>query len=935
MKKIIFSMLLLVIGAVISKSYSAPEKYALRIGDVQVSSSNASDIRPTGLTSGKISYDHYNNNLMLEDICFNSSGSDVRDFLNSDIEGMSILVKGFCRVNVDGTAFRFGKRTVLSSPNNYAQLEVRGDTGFYIDNDVIVSAYGLSIRLDADHYPVVGGSPLSAEPTSILDLVCSSLSAYVTDKDWTHGAITNLRGLVLLHVHYANEYNRFDTDKRCVVDNWQGMGVEDKDVKIEGDLVVGNQIINLNNTTNISNYAAGVTSGTITYDKNKHELHFDNVTQSGDIACNVDNYSVDSLILSFSGTNKLTSKELGKSIHSCKHLTLQGESLNDNLTLTGNNAAIVMYDNEHLKISNMTLTASASKDVILGYGAAELFINKASVDLIATNSDGSVVSDLLNCTLYDCDVLSPSDCCFRKSLRGFGNASGLSNKVQIRKVTSYYPVSIFGHQMNNVNTSAFDGLTSGTISYDNSLKKLTLNKVKLESPNKNNKSAIELLASTDIELKGVNSISSTGSCISATGTVNITGTGDMNAVSTENNGVEINHSNAKFKLATSGYFFAEGAKYGYWGMGDDELVLKKETSDGYGYGFKGSSGSIFKVGSLTLDNMDYAKRFKTSRNDYYFDDHAVCMNGGDVVKNDDVFFMSIKEKLDAIVAGKQLCRVQDASYDINVGSPYIISSGSTPTVSYRPDTKTLTLNNSMINYKDNDSNFKTLQNGVDGLQIVLDGHNFIMSKAFSAMWLTNNTTTKIIGNGTLYAKGEKFGAYLGPGNNTLEIADSAQVAFEAEMMYGIGGNNGGKYGEKLSIRGNAAVLAYGPGAVGELKTFSLGKGIKLREPEGATFKRTTDNGYCVYVDGHMSNSALFSNGSSIFDPEEVLGDVNGDGVVTMADANVVVNYFLADETTKAQMIQDGFNVEKADVNGDGSITMADANQIVNIFLNGD
>ena len=61
----------------------------------------------------------------------------------------------------------------------------------------------------------------------------------------------------------------------------------------------------------------------------------------------------------------------------------------------------------------------------------------------------------------------------------------------------------------------------------------------------------------------------------------------------------------------------------------------------------------------------------------------------------------------------------------------------------------------------------------------------------------------------------------------------------------------------------------------------------------------------------------------------LMGDVNGDGYITMADANMVVNYFLADETSKPA---EGFNVDAADVNEDGTITMADANAIVNKFL---
>ena len=60
----------------------------------------------------------------------------------------------------------------------------------------------------------------------------------------------------------------------------------------------------------------------------------------------------------------------------------------------------------------------------------------------------------------------------------------------------------------------------------------------------------------------------------------------------------------------------------------------------------------------------------------------------------------------------------------------------------------------------------------------------------------------------------------------------------------------------------------------------------------------------------------------------LLGDVNHDGSVTMADANMVVNYYLA--TNKPE----DFDVESADVNGDGFITMADANMIVNMFLGG-
>ena len=64
----------------------------------------------------------------------------------------------------------------------------------------------------------------------------------------------------------------------------------------------------------------------------------------------------------------------------------------------------------------------------------------------------------------------------------------------------------------------------------------------------------------------------------------------------------------------------------------------------------------------------------------------------------------------------------------------------------------------------------------------------------------------------------------------------------------------------------------------------------------------------------------------------MLSDCNGDDAVTMADANAVVNYFLAKGTDG--FVEGNFDEEAADVNGDGEITMADANQIVNMFLSG-
>ena len=99
----------------------------------------------------------------------------------------------------------------------------------------------------------------------------------------------------------------------------------------------------------------------------------------------------------------------------------------------------------------------------------------------------------------------------------------------------------------------------------------------------------------------------------------------------------------------------------------------------------------------------------------------------------------------------------------------------------------------------------------------------------------------------------------------------------------------------------------------------------------------TTEGNSGYSDDSQDNPATENGNSGHSDDEEenpsantqtIRGDVNHDGSVTMADANMVVNYFLASNKPE------DFDTTAADVNGDGDITMADANQIVNMFLGG-
>ncbi|MCH5178349.1 MAG: dockerin type I repeat-containing protein [Prevotellaceae bacterium] len=81
----------------------------------------------------------------------------------------------------------------------------------------------------------------------------------------------------------------------------------------------------------------------------------------------------------------------------------------------------------------------------------------------------------------------------------------------------------------------------------------------------------------------------------------------------------------------------------------------------------------------------------------------------------------------------------------------------------------------------------------------------------------------------------------------------------------------------------------------------------------------------VDEDGFYTITALTKNVSinAIFE-EDVVGDVNGDGVVSVADVNALYSYIIDGENS-------GYTAEVVDVNGDGSVTTADVVAIYEII----
>ena len=246
------------------------------------------------------------------------------------------------------------------------------------------------------------------------------------------------------------------------------------------------------------------------------------------------------------------------------------------------------------------------------------------------------------------------------------------------------------------------------------------------------------------------------------------------------------------------------------------------------------------------------------------------------------------------------------------------------TATYDDETKTLTLTDCSIGM-DYTTGTIGIKSRMDSLAIHLVGNNSIGLV---------DTGIESTGDVTIAGPGKLDMVLCGTGiamtDNTyvdeLAICDDAKLS-----MVLVGKGIVGAYIEKpghvfyrknLRISGgNSDVdIIASQSAVSDMNVLTLNDGIALSAPVGAKYSY----GAVRDKDGNLvqNKKVRFSH----------LGDVNNDGAVTMADANAVVNYFLATDKPSS------FDVDNANVNGDAdddgkpSITMADANAIVNMFL---
>ena len=481
-----------------------------------------------------------------------------------------------------------------------------------------------------------------------------------------------------------------------------------------------------------------------------------------------------------------------------------------------------------------------------------------------------------------------------------------------------YDVWVCGVQVTRNNYNDLSSISSvyGSVKYDPYSNTLILEDATING-NDNIKGGIYSQGKVlNINAVGVNNVSSDNSSAitCSDGSVNITGTGSLSVIGAT--GVSVLSDSKENSISVSGgvLFSAIGMNaYGIIGKVNNGKYLTTLNISGENtkVRIKGAVQDVLRIKDLVLSDG----LMITQPTDAYFSNNSIKNSDGTFVKDE---WVEIGLKKYGFEVGG--IPVTILNKDNITGSN--IKQG---TATYDDETKTLTLTDCSIGM-DYTTGTIGIKSSMDSLAIHLVGNNSI-GMVDTGIESTGDVT--IAGPGKLGFVICNTGIYMaGISAKDLAITDGAKLDMTLVGTGVLGqtlkvtGTTRVVYRKNLRLSGGMSDVSIvaSTSAISDMNKLVLSDGLSLTAPVGAKF---------------ASHAVCDKDGNVVKGKNvriSLAGDVNNDGAVTMADANAVVNYFLATDKPSS------FDVDNANVNGDAdddgkpSITMADANAIVNMFL---
>ena len=375
--------------------------------------------------------------------------------------------------------------------------------------------------------------------------------------------------------------------------------------------------------------------------------------------------------------------------------------------------------------------------------------------------------------------------------------------------TSSYGIDIIGVPVTSENCndlSVIDGV-SGTVKYDPTTKTLTLENASIDAGDKGQGISNQNVPDLNIQVIGTNKVTSHTSAVTIKQTTTISGTGTLNATSTNNCGILINNSALSIENCTVNATGSWGIA-GRTGATNETLTIRNAIVTA-----QGSSGSICDIFKLTLDNVAI-----TSPTGAAYDSSlkGVALNGTVVT--------------DKVVIHPFTCGIEIAGTPVTLDNCNDLSviEGVSGTVKYDPLTRTLTLKNAKINLSDQPAIYNE---DVSDLTIKVIGTGNTITVGYK-VGIGFTKPTKIKGySGSILKITSKIDCGIYMRNSPLTIED---CTVNTKGEYGIAGYNGNDR-EILTIR-SANVVAEGRlGSICDIKDLVLGQGCSISSPAGAAY----------------------------------------------------------------------------------------------------
>lgn len=252
--------------------------------------------------------------------------------------------------------------------------------------------------------------------------------------------------------------------------------------------------------------------------------------------------------------------------------------------------------------------------------------------------------------------------------------------------------------------------------------------------------------------------------------------------------------------------------------------------------------------------------------------------------------------------------VCDVSPDENghFNTPFIKSG----TVTWDAASRTLTLNNAVVEHSsETPYDYVYPIRITEDATIVIKGECRLTTTGFVALGFegSNSKNVTIQGDGSLYANSIMRGIFLRCTRLTIK-----DIKLQAKGIM----NNGDGVLCALAFDNVQADINGAVERIGEHITI---QNCAITYPKDAYIEHSDYGYYIAQGNGNPATHIIISR-----NVDSIIGDVNGDQEVNIADINIVINVILGGSS----------NYMAADVNGDHEVNIADVNLIINIILGG-